>query len=165
MNHDRVYLRLHETAWRRKLTDAEQAELRAYLATHPHLQSDWKLEAALSKALNSLPDTPVPSNFAARVLQTIEREAVAPARVRPLRWRWSWRMLLPRLAATAAVAALGIFAFEHYEASRRVALAKHLLAVYGSRPVPSLDELNNFDAIRRLNVAPQSDKDLLFSLQ
>ncbi len=165
MNHDPVYLRLRETAWRRKLTAAEQAELHAYLAAHPQLQSDWALEAALSDALTRLPDTLVPSNFAARVLQAVDRESVVSTDTHPLRWRWSWRVLLPRLAVTAAVAALGLIAFEHYEASRRAALAKHLVAVYGGKPLPSLEELNNFEAIRRLNAAPQSDRDLLSSLQ
>ena len=40
MNPDPVYQRLRETGWRRPLTAAEQAELRAWLAAHPEQQAD-----------------------------------------------------------------------------------------------------------------------------
>ena len=78
MKNDAFLSLLRESSWRRKLTEAEQAELRAYLAAHPDARADWEMESALNAALTRLPDAPVPSNFTARVLQAVEREAVRP---------------------------------------------------------------------------------------
>ena len=75
---------LRESGWRRKLTESEQGELRAHLATNPDARADWEMESALNSALTRLPDASVPSNFTARVLQAVEREEARP-RV------WSWR--------------------------------------------------------------------------
>ncbi len=80
MSNDPTYNRLRELSWRRKLTGAEEAELRAWLAAHPDAQADWEAEAGLNAALGRLPDAPVPSNFTARVLQAVEREAAAELR-------------------------------------------------------------------------------------
>ena len=63
---------LRELVWRRKLTEAEHAGLRA----QPETQADLELESRLTEALARLPDAPVPSNFTARVLQAVEREEV-----------------------------------------------------------------------------------------
>src|SRR5438132_499646 len=69
---------LHHTwrqlSWRRKLTPAEEAELRRWLEANPSAQADWESEAALTDTLGRLPDVPVASNFTARVLQAVERE-------------------------------------------------------------------------------------------
>jgi len=69
-----------ESLWRRKLTAAARADLRA--------QPDLALEAQLTAALEKIPAAPVPSNFTARLLETIEREEKSAARSRG---RWHWR--------------------------------------------------------------------------
>src|SRR6185295_18846010 len=102
MNNDPVYQRLREIAWRRKLTAAEQAELRAWLATHPEATAECEIDFALDDALAPLPDAPAPSNFTARVLQGIEREAMQSA-PRPKNWAWVWRVLVPRAAVAMVV--------------------------------------------------------------
>lgn len=103
MNQDPVYQKLREISWRRALTEAEQAELRAWLLTHPEAQAEAETDAALSAMLAKLPAAPVPSNFTARVLQAIEREADASAKAqaRP-RDSW-WHAFLPRLAVACVV--------------------------------------------------------------
>jgi hypothetical protein len=163
MNHDPVDTKLRELSWRRKLTDAEQAELRTYLAAHPEAQADWEMETALGEALARLPDAPVPSNFTARVLQAVERETAQQARA--LRWNWSLRVLLPRVAAVAVVAGLGVFSYQRYEVARHTALARHLVGVYDAEHAPSTDVLADFDPIRRLNPSPPPDPDLLALLK
>ena len=67
MKHDSVHERLREILWRRPLTAAEAAELRAWLAAHPDAAADWATEQQLSRAVRRLADAPVPSNFTARV--------------------------------------------------------------------------------------------------
>src|SRR6516225_12355183 len=63
-----------ELIWRRKLTEAERAELQ----TKPDNHADLEFESRLTEELDRLPDKPVPSNFTARVLQAIEREEMRP---------------------------------------------------------------------------------------
>jgi anti-sigma factor RsiW len=165
MNHDPAYTRLRELSWRRQLTDAEQAELRAYLGALPEAQADWEMEAALGQTLTQLPDAPVPSNFTARVLLAVEREMAEPERALAPRWSWSWRVLLPRVAVAAVVAGLGLFAYEQHATAGRAALAKRLVAVFDVKPAPSPEVLADFDAIHRLTPSPPPDKNLLSLLQ
>lgn len=113
MNQDPVYQKLCEIGWRRPLTEAEQAELRAWLVTHPEAQAEVEADAALSVALEKLPDAPLPSNFTARVLQAIEREAVAKKRVSPGEAPW-WRVWLPRFAVAFLLVGGGFFVWQNH---------------------------------------------------
>src|ERR1035441_8301460 len=104
MTDDPIYNRLRELSWRRKLTNAEEAQLRALLAAHPEAQADWDTEASLNAALGRLPDVPVTSNFTARVLQQVEREAATELRQGEPKWQF-WRRLrwLPKVAFATIV--------------------------------------------------------------
>src|SRR5258708_17937194 len=101
MTQDPLYTQLREAGWRRKLTSAEEAQVRAWLAANPEAQQDWESEAAMNEVLSGLPDAVVPSNFTARVMAAVERERVrathVPGRqgaVWRLRWRWLSRAAL-----------------------------------------------------------------------
>jgi negative regulator of sigma E activity len=151
---------LRESLWRRQLTDAERAELRA----RPETAADLELESRLSEMLAKIPDAPVASNFTARLMQAVAREESRPSR----RWsfRWNWHVLLPRIAVTAAVVLFAGVTFHHYElVSQRTALAKNVALVAGSQPLPSVDVLDNFDAIQRLSQPAHADEELLALLQ
>ena len=153
-------LNLRESLWRRQLTDAERAELRA----RPETAADLELESRLSEMLAKIPDAPVASNFTARLMQAVEREESRPAR----RWsfRWNWHALLPRVAVTAAVILFAGVTFRHYElTSQRTALAKNVALVAGSEPPPSVDVLDNFEAIRLMSQPVHADEELLALLQ
>jgi len=150
---------LRESGWRRKLTEAEQAELHAYLAAHPDARADWEMESALNAALTRLPDANVPSNFTARVLQAVEHEAARP---RARSWHWNWHTLVPRVAFAAAVIAFAGLAFQHHEIYRqRTALARNVALVTRGQPMPSPEALENFDAIRRMSQPQHADDELL----
>src|SRR5947207_1198597 len=79
MTNDPRYHHLRELSWRRQLTGAEEAELRAWLAAQPEAQAGWEAEAELNEALGRLADAPVSTNFTTRVLQAVELEAAAQA--------------------------------------------------------------------------------------
>ncbi|HHY84834.1 MAG TPA: hypothetical protein GYA07_04765 [Verrucomicrobia bacterium] len=153
--------RLRETAWRRKLTPAEEAELRAWLAAHPEEQSDWELERTLTDRLFQLPDAPVPSNFTARVLQAVEREQTVPTRARA----WSWRYLLPRAAIAGFLLTLGIVAYNQRQQAlwasfgTDVAMASEVVATLPPEVV------RDFDVIRRLDGSPAPDEELIALFQ
>jgi len=124
---------------------------------------DLKLEARLSQALARLPDTAVPSNFTARVLQAIELEESRRARGWSL--AWDWHALLPRIAVTMAVVLFAGLMFHHHElTSRRIVFAQNVALVAGSQPLPSVEALKNFDAIQRMS-QPRADEELLALLQ
>jgi len=154
---------LRESGWRRKLTEAEQTELRTLLAANPDARADWEMESALNAALTQLPDASVPSNFTTRVLQAVEREE---ARSRAWSWRWNWHALVPRVAFAAAVITFIGLAFQHHEIYRqRIALARNVALVTRGQPMPSPEALENFDAIRRMSQPQHADDELLALMQ
>ncbi|MBP7827594.1 MAG: hypothetical protein KA236_13705 [Verrucomicrobia bacterium] len=159
------YEQLREAAWRRPLTTAEQAELADWLATQPEARADWETEIALTTALTRLPDTPVPSNFTARVLQAIEREAAV--RETPARSAWGsvWRRWLPRVAlgVSAVVVLIGVAHVHH--AAQRTQLARSVVAAARVAPTLSPEALADYEFIRRLSPAPGADTELLMLLQ
>ena len=161
MKNDAFLSKLRESGWRRKFTDAEQAELRAYFAAHPEARADWEMESALNAAFARLPDAPVPSNFTARVLQAVELETA-----RPSGWTWNWQVLVPRLATAVAVVVFTGLAIHHHAVySQRVALVKSVALATGGQPVPSPEALENFDAIRRMSQPQHADDELLALMQ
>ncbi|MGH7975120.1 MAG: hypothetical protein ACREC8_00505, partial [Limisphaerales bacterium] len=104
-----------------------------------------ELQNELQKMLSRLPDAPVPSNFTARVMQTIELEEMKNSRSRS----WNWRSFLPRVAfAMLAIGFAGLALHRHELDARRDALAKNVALVAAAQPLPSVDALKNFDAIR-----------------
>ena len=145
-----------ESLWRRKLSETEHADLR----TQPELE----LEARLTDALTRISNAPVPSNFTARVLDAIELEEMQAARSRSR--AWNWRLLWPRVAVAAAVLIFAGVSVQRYEAnSHRFILAKNVAQVAASQPQPSMDALENLDAIQRMSQSAHADGDLLAALQ
>lgn len=150
----------NESLWRRQLTDAERAELRA----RPEMAAALELESRLSEMLAKIPDAPVSSNFTARLMQAVELEDARQSR----RWRfsWHWHARLPRIAVMAAVVLFAGLAFRHYQlTSQRALLAKNVALVAESQPLPSVEALKNFDVIQRLSQPAHADDELLALLQ
>ncbi len=149
-----------ESLWRRPLTAAE----RAALPVTPEAERELELEARLTGALARLPDTPVPSNFTARVLAAVDREEAQPAR--PRIWALHWRGLLPRLAAVATVLVVGGLSLHQYALhSDHARLAQTVAAVTLAQPAPSLDALENLDVIQYMAQPVHADGELLADLQ
>lgn len=144
-----------ESLWRRKLSEAERAELRS--------QPELEREARLTAALAGIPDAPVPSNFTARVLNAVELEE---NRVTRRRGRWNWHSLLPRVAVAAALLIAAGIGFQRHEVrAHRVQLAKSVAMVAAAQPPPSVDVLENLDVIQRMAASSHADNDLLAALQ
>lgn len=142
-----------ESLWRRKLSDVERAGLRA--------RPELAIEAQLTAALAKIPDAAVSSNFTARVLAAIELEESSAAR--SCGWHWHWRLLLPRLAVATAVLVFAGVSLQWHEAnSQRLTLAKNVAQV-AAQPLPSVEALNNFEAIQRMR--QPADDQLLALMQ
>ncbi len=150
---------LRESLWRRKLTDAERAELNR----HPETAADLELESRLSEMIAKLPDAAVPSNFTTRLMQAVDLE---DPRRRRGSFRWNWHALLPRIAVATALVVFAGLTVQHLErAHQRITLAKNVALIAGSQPLPSVEALNNFDAIQRMSQPAQADDELLALLQ
>ncbi|HEY5345256.1 MAG TPA: hypothetical protein VIK62_02810 [Verrucomicrobiae bacterium] len=145
-----------ESLWRRKLSAAERDALR--------VSPELELQAKLTVALDKISDAPVPSNFTARVLAAVELEEVRAARSHS--WTLNWRLLWPRVAVTAAVLIFaGVSIQRHEIRSHRIALAKDVALVAVTQPLPSVDALENLDAIQRMSQPAHADGELLAALQ
>ena len=164
MTNDPIYNRLRERSWRRKLTAAEAAELRAWLEKHPEARADWEAEVELGAALDRLPDAPVPGNFTARVLQAAEREAAAELRRPQARMRF-WPRWLPRMAFAASLLAAGVVSCLLVEHAERKRLVESVAVVADVTSLPSPEVLQDFDAIRVSNAAVAPDEELLAALK
>ena len=171
MNDDRRYNQLREVSWRRPLSPAEEAELRAWLVSNPKAQADWETELALSEALQGLPDAPVATNFTNRVLQAVEREHIAASSNGLSAWqRWHWRLRwLPRIAVACAVGLVGLLSYHRAMDIRQTKQWVRPLELVSSVNVPNAEILQNFEAIQALNRAPAPnagpDEELLRLLQ
>lgn len=159
-----TFARLRELSWRRKLINAEEAELQAWLAAHPEAGTDWEAEAKLNAALGHLRDAPVATNFTARVLQAVERDA-ATGRSSP-----GWRLLpplrwLPGAAFAGSLVGAGLVCFLLMQNAERKKLADSVAAVADVSSLPGPDILEDFDAIRVSNPPTTPDEQLLADLK
>lgn len=162
MNQDPVYQKLREISWRRALTEAEQAEWRAWLLTHPECQAEAETDAVLSAMLAKLPDAPVPSNFAARVLQTIEREAGAAAKAQARRRDSWWHIFLPRLAVACVVLLGGGLLWQQH--NKQTDLTHVAREVASANLLSDPNVLTHFDEIASLMPAETTPDESLLAM-
>lgn len=117
------------------------------------------LQNELRELLARLPDTQVPSNFTARVMQAVDLEE--SRRQRKWSFIFNWHAFLPRAAVASAAILFAGLAVQHYELNaHRAAFAKTVALVAGT-PMPDVDALKNFDAIRRMSQPAHADEGLL----
>jgi len=116
-------------------------------------------QGQLRRLLSRLPDAPLASNFTAQVLQAIELEEM-----RRSRWHlldWNWRVFFPRAAGLTVTVGLAVVVFHQHEMSVQRRQLASSVAIVAAQPMPSLDALKNFDAIRRMGQTARPDNELL----
>ncbi len=152
---------LLQTATERDLTDGELARLERWLAANPADQAEWE---ALDHLLATLPDTPVATNFTARVLDEVRRaETAHPA----LGQAWWQRLLAPQFrpvqiaaAATLAMVIGGVGYQSHLNQSR----AEMAAAIASIAEFPP-GFLADFEAIGAVAQADAIDEELWAALK
>jgi hypothetical protein len=161
---------LIEQALAGRLSPEQQTRFKALLQRDETFKTLWQEELALNRALSSLPDVPLSSNFTALVVQAARRE-----RPSGRSWRfpwagWSWQ----QASATAAIVlGLGLLGIQYHQLGKRQQMAEHLRKLSplasvlpsdqpGPEPVNErIELLKNFDAIRTLAYVPeQNDVDV-----
>jgi hypothetical protein len=163
---DVEYQNLQETSWRRPLTAAEKSKLHELLAAHPEWQESCHEDAALTGLLRRLPSAAVSTNFTARVVQAARRVPAKPAWRRRLEsFPWLSAGWVPRVALGVAMVCCGLLSFHEYQAMRRAQEARAIASVSRLAGLPSIDWMENFDTINRMNKVKVADDDLLTVLQ
>lgn len=163
---------LIQLSMRRDLAPEELSRLEEYFAAHPERRLSWEEERALSRAVQSLPDMPVSSNFTSRVMEAIELDQSREARrVEFGRGRWLPRWL-PRLGLAGLAVSVVVFSAQKWwQASRHEKFAHDVsFAANDLASLPNAELLlQDFDAIRELGqvsaVSTSSDDELLRALQ
>lgn len=165
MNTERLE-RLRDTAWRRKLTPAEEAELLQLLAGDPAARADWEAEQALTGLVTQLPRPIVATNFTKQVMDAVlaeqarvEQEGGGVAGWWP---RFGWRPRLAMLSGATALVAV-VLVQHRLHVQQEVVLSVRTLSP--AAVVPSVELLSDFDAIMKLGQVPPTDDDLLAALQ
>ena len=152
---------LLQTAIERDLTDGELARLQRWLAANPADQAEWE---ALDHLLATLPDTPVATNFTARVLDEVRRaETAHPA----LGQAWWQRLLAPqfRLVQIAAAATLAmVIGGVGYQSHLNQSRAEMAAAVASIAEFPP-GFLADFEAIGAVARADAIDEELWAALK
>lgn len=168
---------LWEKSLRGQLTPKEQAQLESWLAGRPDLRAEWEDEVALCQVVRQLPDAPVSSNFTSLVLQAVELEQRQTQRAEAAGKSgfvyWLRKHLVQLTASTAVVALAAVLALRQHQpdaiTDSRQEMAEQMKEMAKVAPVPSVDVLKDFEAIRRLSLTTQNsaepDLELLAALQ
>jgi anti-sigma factor RsiW len=149
---------------RRELTPDEESRLELYFAANPGARAEWEEERALGRALQSLPDAPLSSNFTSRVLQEVELEQAREERQEQSAGSWFSRFF-PKLgwATTVALVAALFLQYRSINEERTINDRARALAGLSTAPAPEL--LQDFEVIERLRwAAVPSDDELLTAL-
>lgn len=152
---DPVYQTLLETSWRRELTPDEQAQLEAWLSTHPENRAGWQADRALNGFLRQLPNAPLSSNFTAQVLRAAQAEqARRAARSSVFAWWEDWgRLFLPKAAWAGVAVLLSVAAVQQVRYLNRNRLAHDLAMIPVGPELPPPEALQDFDAIKLSSLA------------
>ena len=148
---------------RRELTPDEESRLELFFAANPEARAEWEEERALGRALQSLPDAPVSSNFTSRVMQEVERDDARAVRRQGTTW---WRALFPKLGWATAALLMGALGLQHLSVQQQ-RMVDELASISGEMKLsPGPEVLQDFEVIERLRRATTpSDDDLLAALQ
>jgi anti-sigma factor RsiW len=161
MKPDPVHQKIRDIAWRRRLTPAEQAELQAWLVTHPEAQAEVELDAVLDAALASRATPSVSSNFTARVMQAIEAETKREIRPAVQAKPW-WHRLVPRVAVAALIIAICGLVYRQNLIAKQNELARAAKEIAVAQALSSATVIQDFEVIRSLTPATMvADENLL----
>jgi anti-sigma factor RsiW len=148
---------------RRELTPDEESRLELYFVANPQARTEWEEDRALGRALQSLPDVPVPSNFTSRVLQEVELDDTREVRRPVSPW---WRGWFPKLGWATAALLMGALVLQHQTVQQQRIVDDLATLSDEIKHSPAPEVLQDFEVIERLRrAATPSDDELLAALQ
>ena len=157
MNQDSKYDDLLATRWVREFTEDEQAALSALLDQDSVLRQRWEEDRIIVEGIDALPDVPVASNFTNQVMTQLARRegkvVSSGQESAPVLW-WQRFGFVPRLGLGFALSLAVFGAFLQYKQGDSAKMLESLAVVTESETVPSLEELQHFEAIQMLAQVP-----------
>ncbi len=161
---------LADTALCRPLSKEERNALESYFSIHPEAKNDWSESMSLHEALRCLPELRPSTNFTNLVLQEVRKSPPREKSVPSLRWFAGWRFS-QGLAFAIVFFGVGTLFYHQHRMAERTEIARSLSAVSdvamvlnsansnpaatrGNRSGPSMQMLQDFDAIRSLRAVP-----------
>ena len=157
MNQSAEYDELLAIRWLRPLNDDECRRLEVLFAAEEGLRRRWEEEMVVLEGVEGLPDVPLSSNFTHAVVSQVASRMgeSAVGTSAPVAPSWLERLgLLPRLGLGFALSLAVFGSFLQYQRGHSGRMVESLAAVTESDTVPSLEELQNFEAIQRLAQVP-----------
>jgi len=157
MNQDFKYDDLLATRWIRELTDSEQARLEGLFASVPALRERWEEDIAVLDGVGALPDVHVSSNFTHQVMTSLARRVGEDVGVKAPVAEVTWMERLgfvPKLGMGLALVLAVFGSFLQYKEGDSAKLVESLAIVTESDTVPSVEELQHFEAIQMLAQVP-----------
>jgi len=155
---------LLQTARERDLTDGELARLERWLAANPAEWAEWEV---LDHLLAALPDTPVATNFTARVLDEVRCAEAAQPPLGQALWR---RLLVPQFrpiqiaAAAMLVMVIGGIGYQSHLNQSRAEMAASVASIASiAEFTPGF--LADFEAIEAITQADPIDEELWAALK
>lgn len=160
MNQATEYEELLAIRWIRELSEAEQGRLARLFALEEAYRGRWNEDIQLLEATEALPDVPVASNFTSLVVNRLakkmgpEWEAAQRAESRT-ESHWLRRLGWGPMLGFGAVAFGGILVFfSQFGENTGTNMVESLAAVTEAGTVPTVEELQHFEAIQLLAQVP-----------
>ena len=141
--------------WQRELTLEETQHWQSFLSNQPEFAAQWHLDQQLLLGVRSLNDIPLSNNFTSRVIRSVEH--VQPAKLNPFPekkvlteswWSRFWALPLMRAAGVGLMLLLGVAIWQWDP--NAVNLVESVTTITEAETVPSVEELQDFDAIHGL---------------
>jgi len=146
------WINLH---WQRELSREETQDWQSYLSNHPEFASEWELDQQLLKGVHSLQDAPLSNNFTARLLRSVE--GIQPDFTEKVRmggesgqtwWSRFWARPGIRVAGASALLLTGVSLWQWDP--NAVNLVESITTITEAQTIPTVEELQDFDAIHGL---------------
>lgn len=157
---------LRSAAVRRELSKPEHAAMEAWLVEHPEWRPVWEEDLRLTRALGTLGDKPVATNFVTQVMATVAREC--QPNVQPTRQSWWQTIRIPGYAWQAAAVLLiaaCVTGFQVRQTRHRAELARSL-EILPVAELANVEVWRDFELVNALPLATEpSVEELAQALQ
>ena len=141
--------------WQRELTPEEVLDWQSFLSNQPEFAEQWELDQSLLSGVRSLKDIPLSNNFTSRVLRSVEHvqtervEHILTREVSTESWLSRfWALPGIRVAGVTALILVGIGVWQWDP--NAVNLVESITTITEAETVPTVEELQDFDAIHGL---------------
>jgi hypothetical protein len=152
--------------WQRELSQEEVLDWQSFLSNQPEFAAQWELDQQLLRGVRSLADVPLSNNFTSRVLRSVEH--VQPEHLNHIQTRepaiesWLsrfWALPAMRVVGVSALILVGVGIWQWDP--NAVNLVESVTTITEAETVPTVEELQDFDAIHGL---AQSSADIDWEL-